>query len=206
MGTLADLKARILNEMKRPSLTAECAKAVLDAIAKHSLNRFPWNEETDSSTVTVTGTASYALPDRFGRLIMAEVTVGAQRYELDEIDYETLRGRTRTAVGNATPPCKIAFFGGRFHLDPPPAGDGWTVDLTFTSQLTAMSDDTASNAWTNQAEPLIRAAAKRDLYHNVVRDYAEAQAQEAEEARWLGILQRRAEGHGRGRVAVPARW
>lgn len=196
MGTLGELKARILDETKRPSLTSQCAKAIEDAIEFYSTHRFWFNEALDESITTVAGTASYTKPPYLRRLLQAEITIGGQRTDLywglPWEDYRYLTGGSPVSGQ----PTDLIFFGDRLYLYPTPAGT-YPVSLTHTSRLAPLSDDSGSNAWTTEAEPLIRARAKWDLFQNVIRDYAEAAEAAAEENRWFGRLQTRDAGQGR---------
>jgi hypothetical protein len=194
-GTRAVLRARILNELKRPSLTAEADKAIDDAIAYYAVKRFAFNEELDTATTTVAGQSDYDLPANFAALIFAEITAGGARNRLyDDLDWSEYRWLTQTEPGNSTP-TRICFFAGQYYLYPPPAG-AYPVALSFCSTLGVLGD-TDSNAWTTTAERLIRQRAKWDLNLNVIRNYAEADACASAEAIEYGNLQQRTAGQGR---------
>ena len=57
-------------------------------------------------------------------------------------------------------------------------------------KLTALSADGDSNAWTTDAEELIRARASRRLYENVVRNVERATIAAAQEQEALRVLKR----------------
>ena len=53
--------------------------------------------------------------------------------------------------------------------------------MFFVATLGIPAADGDSNAWTTEAEELIRLRAKADLFENVIRDYAEADRMRARE-------------------------
>lgn len=196
MATLADLKARILDELKRPSLTSQCALAIADAITYYASRRLGFNEVLDETTDTVADTAAYDIPDNFAALILAEVTDGGQRYRLgSSMTWDCYRNLTQ-GTDNSARPYEITFYGDQYYLYPTPAG-AYTLSLSYCSKLPDFADDSDSNGWTLAGERLIRARAKWDLLTNVIRDYAEADIQAGVEMRELAKLQeRRFDGRG----------
>lgn len=194
MTTLADLKARILDELKRPSLTSQCALAVTDAIAYYAARRLGFNEVLDETSSTVAGHPAYAIPANFAALILAEVTDGGQRYRLGStMDWDCYRSLTQ-GNPNAARPYEIIFYSDNYYLHPTPAG-AYPLSLSYCSRLDTLTD-TDSNGWTTTAEPLIRLRAKWDLLTNVIRDYAEADIVKAAELDALARLQERRGGRG----------
>jgi hypothetical protein len=204
LGTLGELKARILDETKRPSLTSQVGKAVTDAIEFYAVQRFWFNEALDTSITTVADTAAYEIPTVMRKLILAEITSGGQRFELCEgMSWEEYRSATRNSTSSVQP-TDIVFYGANLYLYPTPAGE-YPLSLSYSSALDGfldsedVIDDSRSNAWSTEAEPLIRARAKWDLYFNVIRDYDEANLCAQAEATWLGRLQTRSAGYGKPR-------
>jgi hypothetical protein len=47
----------------------------------------------------------------------------------------------------------------------------YTITLAYVYKLTALSDGGDSNAWTTDAEELIRCRAKADLYGHLLKEY-----------------------------------
>jgi len=201
VGTLGELKARIADETKRPSLTSQIAKAITDAIEFYAVQRFWFNEALDTSITTVADDPDYTIPTNFRRLILAEITVSGQRSDLcEDMGWEEYRAITRSA-NSSSQPTDIIFFGANLYLYPTPAG-AYPLSLSYCSALDPFAVDTASNAWTTEAEPLIRARAKWDVLFHVVRDYAEAEQCAAAEREWLGRLQTRTAGYGRRKTVA----
>ncbi len=196
MGTLGELKTRILDETKRPSLTSQVAKAITDAIEFYAIFRFPFNEALDETITSVAGTAAYTVPANFRNLILAEITVSGQRSDLAEgMGWEEYRAITRSA-NSFSQPTDIVFYGSDLYLYPTPA-DAYLLSLSYCSKLDDFVDDTSANAWTGVAEPLIRNRAKALLYAEVIRSPEEAAECAGLEREWLGRLQTRTAGYGR---------
>lgn len=205
MPSLGTLKARILNELKRPSLTAEVGAAVTDAIAFYATTRFWFNEVLDETIATAPGTPDYLVPLTMARLLRAEITVSGQRTQLNsEMGWDEYRDLT--ASTGSGQPTDLCFFGASLYPYPIP-NDVWVLSLSYTSTLDPFASDAASNAWTTEAEPLIRARAKWDLLTNVVRDVTgEAERAQAAEHEWLARLLSRGAGRGKSSRVAPSGW
>lgn len=206
MSTVAELKARILSELQRPSLTAQCAKAVTDAIEFYAMRSFWFNTVLDETITTAAGDPDYTIPPYFRAHKLAEITIGGERtclrYGMEWDEYRHLQGASSPPNGQ---PTEILYFGDLLYLYPTPA-DAYPLSLTYCSALPPLVNDGDSNAWTTSAEPLIRARAKWDLLHNVIRDYPEAERAEAAEGRWYGLLQARDMGRRGPARIVAASW
>lgn len=206
MPSLGTLKARILNELKRPSLTAEVAASVSDAIAFYSTTRFWFNEILDESVTTEASTASYAIPANFRRLLRAEITISGQRNQLcGTMGWDEYRDLTASGA-NTGQPTDLCFYGTNLYPYPIP-NDAWLLSLSYCSSLGDLANDAASNAWTVEAEPLIRARAKYDLLANVIRDMTgEVERAQAVEHEWLARLLQRGTGHGKPARVASSGW
>lgn len=175
MATLGELKTRIADEIVRSDLTTQISRAIDSAIAFYGRRRFRFNVQ-DTALAVVAGTTAYTLP-----------TVREVDAILDG-DGWPLVGRPAewfdwdlTATGT---PTDWAWRAGVLRLYPTPsAGASFVVRGLVT--LPALTSDGQSNAWTTDAEDLIRFRAKADLFANVIRENAEevavcrAQEQEA---------------------------
>ena len=204
MPSLGTLKSRILNELKRPSLTAEVALAVADAIDWYATTRFWFNEVVADPITTESGTASYPLPATFRKLIRAEITIEGQRNDLCPFGWDEYRDLTASGT-NLGQPTDVCLFGGALYPYPIPNG-AWPITLTMCSALGPLDGDAAANAWTTEAEPLIRARAKWDLLTNVIRDYDEAGFAQAVERDWLARLLSRGSGYGKPSRIAASGW
>ena len=206
MPSLGTLKARILNDPTRPSLTAEVAAAVTEAIAFSATTRFWFNEVLDETITTVAATASYPIPANLRRLLRAEVTISGQRNQLcGTMGWDEYRDLTASGA-NTGQTTDLCFYGANLYPYPIP-NDAWTLSLSYCSSLGDLANDAASNAWTTEAEPLIRARAKYDILVNVIRDMTgEADRAQVVEHEWLARLLQRGAGHGKPARVAPSGW
>lgn len=179
--TYADLTARIADEISRSDLTSQIALATLSAVAFYEKKRFYFNEMRSLTFSTVAAQEFYTSSDAAGiaqltAIDSVRITISTNDvYGLEPIDYDYLDAISQSSTVDQGQPTNYAYFGRQFRLYPIP-DDVWTIRVSGVKSLTALSSGTDSNAWTTvaDAEALIRARAKFDLYSNVIRDDDEA--------------------------------
>jgi hypothetical protein len=66
----------------------------------------------------------------------------------------------------------------------------YTMTLAYVYKLTALSLDADSNAWTTDAEELIRCHAKADIYENLLKEYDAADRMKLRAAQVMASLKR----------------
>ena len=169
MAALDDLKNRIATELKRSDLTDSIAAAVTSAIKLYKFRRFAFNETSDT-LATVDGTREYTtatgLPDDIIEIDSATVAISATRsYDLIPVPFPTLN---QWSGANLTTgyPTHYAWQGENLFLYPTPNAV-YTITLKYHA-------DVAEETWAQRAEAMIRLAAKRDLYLNLLEDDANA--------------------------------
>lgn len=190
MGTLAALKSRIATDLARTDLTADIANAITDAIDEYSDTPFYFLME-EGTRSTVAGTPTVALPDNFRRLQMLTVTAGSQRKDLPpekhQISYDEYRARVWDTSGRGEP-CDYAIWNELVHFDPVPDAV-YVMTFSFFGPVVGVpATDDASNAWTTEAEQLIRAKAKSLLYRDRIRNLEQASIQADVAAMWKARL------------------
>jgi hypothetical protein len=171
MGTLADLKSRIATELARTDLTSQIANAVSDAIKYYGRERFWFNQSRAITFSTVNGQQAYTSTDQ--SLIPSLICIddlyftGATTYPLDRYsptDFEFLIGSS-TANGK---PYAFTYTDSEILLYPTP-NDAYAMRLYAHYKLPTITD-TETNAWTDDAEELIRTHAKQLLYLDPLED------------------------------------
>lgn len=212
MANYGDLKARIKNELARttdPDIDAAVVNAIADAITYYSATPF-WFLETQQDIANVAGTASYSLPTDFRAMVsvsQSDETLGTDLLPMVLIDigrYRELTAADSPATGR---PYWYAVYGSNILLYPTPNAVRYTR-VYYTRAIEALSSDSSSNEWTNEAEPLIRTRAKIDLLINYVRDVDgnEIQRLAAQEDVWLRQLRRRSNQYQATGQVVPTCW
>lgn len=171
MSTLADLKSRIATELARTDLTSQIANAVNDAIKFYGRERFWFNQTRTITFATVNGKQAYGVTDQ--SLIPSLIKIddlyftGTTTYPLDRYsptDFEFLIGGS-TANGK---PYAYTYTDNQILLYPTP-NDAYMLRLYAHYRLPTITDS-ETNAWTDDAEELIRTHAKQLLYIDPLED------------------------------------
>lgn len=186
--SLGNLKARIADELARSDLTSQIGLAITDAIKEASANRFWFNEVRGLVVNLVSGQETYTSDDisSITEIDAAWINVGGQRRNLyvgNSFDIDM-------AVDGTPPlgePDTIARYGNGLRLYPVPQ-QAYVLTLDGVTSLNALTDDGMSNAWTVDAEKLIRSIAKRELYAHVIQDAEAATGMDTLAQRYLNEL------------------
>lgn len=178
MPTLGDMKSRIADELARTDLATQTGQAIDSAIRYYERRRF-WFNEARVTIPTVVGAEFYSPAMT---QIDGIARAGSWGWTLREVTPEWIDAmQSGTDTGE---PTDWAWFANQLRVYPIPSAVVSLVALG-TAVLPALSSDTASNAWTTEAEDLIRARAKAYLYTNVIREdgtdatFAKGEEQEA---------------------------
>jgi hypothetical protein len=173
MGTYLDLQTAIATDLTRTDLTSQIKSAIVDAVRHYETSRFYFNVTRSLTFSTVIGQTAYGsaalaqIPDLIGLdtlfLFDASRPLELEKYEADE--FEWLQS---TSTGNGRPSA-YTYIDSQILLWPTPAAV-YTMRPHMHYKLTELSADTDTNAWTNDAEQLIRCHAKLLLYTNVIED------------------------------------
>ena len=183
MATFKDLQDRIAADLTRDDLVSQTKDAILDAVKHYETSRFFFNTTRSKTFLTVAGQDSYGaaalaeLPNiiQLDRIFIRD---GISIYPLDRMEadeFEFLAGSPTTGNGK---PSVFTYVDGALMLYPTPAAV-YTLRPHMHFRLPALSDDTHANAWTNEAEQLIRAHAKMLLYLDLLDDMEGAQKMQA---------------------------
>lgn len=190
MATLGTMKTRIADELARADLTSQIALAIVSAISFYETRRF-WFLETEATFNTTSGTDAYtsATATFISTLIDDDsmtVTVSGDKQSLQKIPFGQMQEmRINTTAAGA--PRFFSFYRQRLYLAPVPDAT-YAIIVFYLGALGVPGADGSSNAWTTEAEELIRLHAKVDLFENVIRDFAEADRLRLREADVLAKL------------------
>lgn len=179
MADLATLKSRIASEIHRTDLTSAIASAISDAVEHYQSRPFRFNEAIASFS-TVAGTEFYSSLTDVGRIDEVRVLVNARKTVLEPWTYGYME-EVATTTNTQSQPWAWAWYAEQIRLYPVP-DDAYTITVSYTKQYGVPASDSDSNVWTNEAEALIRHAAKKRLYRDVTRDMEAAMTAEQAEA------------------------
>lgn len=189
MATYLDMRTRIADELNRTDLTAQISKAVLSAIAKHERQRFYFNQKT-ATFATVADQEYYAAAAHADiptlvTIMAATVTNSGVKSPLRVVPFDAIDDEQDGSIKGA--PTVLAYFAQQVRLYPIPDA-AYTVTMAYHYRLTTLSADADTNAWTNDAEELIRRAAKRIIHTDIERDLEAATVAAQAEAEALDTL------------------
>ena len=166
MASYAEMQSRIANELNRANLTAEIKLAILSAVEYYGRRRW-WFNEAASTIATVASQAYASLPSDFVEMDSLQVTVSASNRPLRQISMnQLLTFRESSSNGQ---PTDYAMHQNRIELYRTPDAI-YSLPVTYIKSLTVLAIDADTNAWTTEAEELIRLHAKKDLYANKIHD------------------------------------
>lgn len=195
MSTYGDMQARIADEIARADLTSQIQLAILSAIEYYKDDRFWFNEGEVSFYPTDDGLITGMLADHtpmsvtFGEIDEATITVSGSRNPIYQKSYEFIRNvvTQSTITGQ---PGHYAIFDENVWYDVVPDS---LYPITFSGliYLATLTISASTNAWTNEAERLIRYRAKADLFAGVTRNDKEAQKMALMEEQELGKLRQK---------------
>ncbi|HZC17382.1 MAG TPA: hypothetical protein VE309_11535 [Caulobacteraceae bacterium] len=189
MSTLADLQTRIMTETNRDDLgdvlLGQMQRSIADAIAEYQDERFWFNELRVTGTLAA-GQQYAPLPSGALAIDRLSLLVGGVAFEIFRRSMAHIEALY--AVPLTGQPMEYAVYAGQARLWPTPVTAYPSVWLTISKVMPEIGfpnpDVTISNAWTNEAQWLIRARAKEFLYRHVFKDpdAAAAAAQDRAEA------------------------
>jgi hypothetical protein len=177
MATLAELRDRIADELARPDLGPQIARAVTSAIRHYRRRQFNFNEGR-TVVMTTPDTEFYRLDD-MRRVDTIQRQAGGfplRRVSAEAIEYL----QTGQVVGE---PTDWSWHGNVLRFYPRPNAIYALAVLGQTLEEPP-SDPAYAGGWVNDAEELIRHRAKADVLANYIRENPEelalARAQERE--------------------------
>lgn len=176
MSTYVELKQQIADELDDDDLLTggQIAKAIQTAIKFYERKRLYFNYSVSMTFNTVAGQEYYAaaalaaIPDLIS-IDRMKVTLSGYKYDVTLVPAGQIDAAQNGAVVG-TPPTNYAYVAQQIRLYGIPS-DVYVVTLSgVTYRLAALSADGDENAWTTDAEELIRQAAKRILMSDVTKE------------------------------------
>ena len=185
MADLATLKSRIASEIHRSDQTANIAYAIGDAVNHYKGRRFTFNQ-TRGTLSTVAGTEFYSTLTDISQIDLITATINGRKVVLEQWTYPEMES-IATTTNTQSQPWAWAWYDEQIRLYPVPDAV-YTLTVSYLQKVDVPGSDSASNIWTAEAEELIRNAAKKRLYRDVLIDPQSAGAAEAAEAEVLRRL------------------
>ncbi|MCW5615896.1 MAG: hypothetical protein KIT32_12315 [Rhodocyclaceae bacterium] len=189
MATYLAMQNRISDEAADVSTASasiyesQIQSAILSAIVHYEREPFYFNETTGTFS-TVANQEYYSSSDLAAiatlvRILSMNVTINSVKLPIKPLPFETIDDWQNGLVKNF--PSYYCYYKENIRFYPIPDAIK-TITMAYIYRLTALSAGTDTNAWTTDAEELIRARAKADLLINV-KKVPEARAEMMEIAR-----------------------
>ena len=177
--TLADMRARIMDELQRIDLASQINNAITEAADYYRRDAFFRSDAQDSSTVTVAGSSVYAAPPDVVEIRQLSITVSNTKYPLRLRSWEYINAEdSNTLAPVEGPPVEYAVnlpsSGMTIRLFPTP-DKAYRVQYDYVQIIPAPAVDGDSNFWTVEGREMVRAFAKYLLRMNVLNDPQGAQ-------------------------------
>lgn len=193
MTTLPIMVTRIENEIDDENIRDQVILAIRSAIQLYAPKKFYFNQKVFTfSTVaaqelyTVSAAADI---ESFTEVLSSYVTSGGTRYLFNQIGNEAIDdAQTGLITGR---PTLWSYFAQKIRPFPIPDAV-YVATISAHVKLAALTDDgtaTNTNAWMTDGEILIRQAAKRMLYSDVIKEQADALTAGGAEAQALEALE-----------------
>jgi hypothetical protein len=175
MSTYLELQQRIADELDDDDLRTggQIAKAIKSAIAFHERRRFYFNTTVSHTFSTVDGQEFYgaadlsAIPDIIS-IFWMYVTVSGVRYPVLPVPGEMIT-QSQSGYVLSAPPRYYSYEAQQIRLYGIPNAI-WTVTMSDLYRLPELSADGDSNAWTTDAEELIRQTAERIIMRDITKE------------------------------------
>jgi hypothetical protein len=173
MGTYLDLQNNIASDLSRTDLTSQIKSAIANAIDHYSTSRFYFNVTRALTFNTVIGQAAYTSADlaQIPNIIGIDTMFlfdGSRPLELDKYEADEFEWLQSASTGNGRP-CAYTYIDSQILFWPVPVA-AYLIRPHMHYLLNPLVSDADTNAWTNDAEQLIRCHAKLVLYSNVIED------------------------------------
>lgn len=177
MASYLDMINRISDESLRSDMAIQIKLCIQDAIGHYEGERLWFNQFRDRTFATVAGQEFYGEADLSDIPHVLEfdavtLTVGSTRWPLVKTGYVELEDWNADASARGQP-TRYAYWGRQIRLYPVP-DNAYEIRLSGLFKLPPLVADGDTNAWTEEAEELIRQRAKAILYSQYLRDDANA--------------------------------
>jgi hypothetical protein len=171
MATFKDMQDRISDDLVNESITTtQIQNAILSSIKLYERRAF-WFMQTVGTFSTVAAQEYYSTTDFADmaniKSIHSVLVTNVVKTPLNDADYNSVDAMQTGSVTGA--PSHYTYYQKKLRLYPIPDAV-YTVTISYTRQYAALSSDTDENDWTNEAEELIRQAAKRRLALDILHD------------------------------------
>ena len=211
-NTFLTMQTRIADELvNEPLTTAQIKNAIISAIGDYENTSFYFNQKRGTLSVptfnTVSGQEFYTstsnadIPN-ISKFFSASASLSSSWNSLEAIDFDEIeRTQTGAIIGF---PIAYAYFNQQIRLYPIPDAI-YPVSISYTYKFTTLSADADTNAWVDDAEEMIRQAAKYRLAMDVLHaDDIAARCMRMEQNAYDGLMQETRQKYPNTTLRIPS--
>jgi len=170
MATYGQMQTRIADELSRSDLTTHIQYAIKDAIKAYEAQKFFFNELYRQTATVSTGESSISLPTNVAKIDKMQIRRNTSNDDwLTHRDLDTILQLQSPLIQSQ--PTEFAIYNDRILFDCE-SDQVYPLYITGVQKFTELSASGDTNAWTTQAEELIRLRAKAIVYADVIMDQA----------------------------------
>jgi hypothetical protein len=181
MTTYAEMQTRIADEFVNEAITSDQIQNAIKSAIKHYEREPFWFNQTTSTFSTVAAQELYTSVDladiaNIIRIDSMQLTSGSTKVRLRGVDNRHIDDLQDGSVTGE--PELYSRYSNKIRLYPVPSAV-YTIQIDHVYKLAVLSDDSDTNAWTDECEEMIRQASKRilaaDILHadDMARRYAD---------------------------------
>jgi hypothetical protein len=172
LSTYLEMQTRIADELARSDLSSQIALEIQSAIDHYKRQRF-WFNEGSATAMTTGGVAGLAIavPSDWIELDEMTITDAGYVHPMEKLAWRDFLRKGYLDTTTSSRPEHWSYFRDQFYLGPCP-DTAYTLTLYYVKALTALSADSDTNAWTEEAEALIRSRATAAVQVRYLRDDA----------------------------------
>jgi hypothetical protein len=188
MATLAEIRAKIADQINRTDLNTQIDDEINKAIKHYSAQRF-WFAETQTTFPLVVGQQSYgtadSVPSTLLEIIKLKVTVSGTYYDVTPKPFDYIEERNKTNIQDI--PEYYAYFQSKIYFYPLP-NSAYTATLSYFENYADITTDAGTKDFTTNAVELITQRAKKSVLLNYVKDDEDAKRAELLESAAFNAL------------------
>ena len=202
MSTYGTLQDRIADELARTDLTTQIQYAVKDAVKHYQGTKF-WFNQVYRTTATLSTSAATLALSAFAypplQIDMLRIADSSHEYVALSAPYADVASQLDAVNDTVARPAQYAIYGETILFNAF-AQSNYAVVIDGLRKYDELSATADTNVWTTDAERLIRAAAKREIYQHVIMDNDRAQAMAAIEKHEFDALKAKGAIRASGRI------
>ena len=192
--TFGDMIDRIADETTWSTIDTQIARAIKDAVDQYSAERFWFNDQYRTTATLSSASSTLIIPTTILSVSRVRLLSSSTEYTVTPRDRDYIEAMLEGDTGATSRPIHYSIFGydsatfSNVMVFDARADADYPIILDGLRKFDELSATTDAGPWVNEAERLIRYAAKRILYNDTIREPGEAMIAEAGEASALADL------------------